>query len=151
MIDGHINPASPKGTLTHWRAQWGKCLSSTGLADGEEKYPGYDVRSNPTGWVSQYREEKNNGNYNPQSLNACVCSICITDWPDDSVVCYSDLLIGRKVLPGTVAIQLQHTMCEAPMLYPPPTLRLLCHEAVAYIASSSRLALLEKCLSSAQQ
>lgn len=48
--------------------------------------------------------KKHNGNYNPQSLNACVCSICITDWPDDSVVCYPDLLIGRKVLPGTVAI-----------------------------------------------
>lgn len=73
--------------------------------------------------------KKNNENYNPQSSNANVCSICITDWPVHSVVCLPDQFIGRRVLRGTVAKQQQHTLFEAPMLQSPPTLRLLRLEA----------------------
>lgn len=73
--------------------------------------------------------KKNNENYNPQSSNANVCSICITDWPVHSVVSLPDQFIKRRVLPGTVAKQQQHTMFEAPMLQSPPTVRLLCLEA----------------------
>lgn len=47
--------------------------------------------------------KKNKENYNPQSTNANVCSICITDWAGHSVVCFPDPFIGRRVLPGAVA------------------------------------------------
>lgn len=39
--------------------------------------------------------KKNNPNSNPQSFNDCVCSIYITDWPDDMAVRYLYLFTGR--------------------------------------------------------